>query len=62
MADMVPMAARGDGEGPDDVYGEPACLLHRVCPSCGRLADDDPPVTCAACGALVPGDTDDDST
>jgi hypothetical protein len=49
-------------QGAGDDAGEPACLLHRVCPSCGRLADDDPPVTCAACGALVPGDTDDDST
>lgn len=43
----------------DDEAGEPACLLHRVCPSCGRLAASEPPVTCEACGALVPGDTDD---
>ena len=33
------------GEG-----GEPACLLQRVCPDCGRLADAEPPTTCQGCG------------
>ena len=32
---------------------EPVCLLHRVCPECGRLADEDPPTRCSACGATL---------
>ncbi|MEX5721284.1 MarR family transcriptional regulator [Geodermatophilus maliterrae] len=35
----------GGGDG-----GDPACWLHRVCPACGRLADEDPPTRCPACG------------
>jgi hypothetical protein len=34
--------------------GDPACWLQRVCPACGRLADEDPPTRCAACGELLP--------
>jgi rubrerythrin len=30
--------------------GDPACWLRRVCPDCGRLADDDPPTRCPMCG------------
>jgi hypothetical protein len=41
---------------PDDDGGDPACWLRRVCPACGRLADADPPVRCAACGELLPAD------
>lgn len=37
--------------------GEPACMLDRVCPECGRLADTAPPTTCGRCGATV-GDPD----
>ena len=33
--------------------GDPACWLKRVCSACGRLADEDPPTRCAACGAEV---------
>ncbi|WP_170856914.1 hypothetical protein [Geodermatophilus africanus] len=36
--------------------GDPACWLRRVCPACGRLADTDPPVRCAACGELLPAE------
>jgi predicted amidophosphoribosyltransferase len=36
--------------------GDPACWLHRVCPECGRLAEEDPPTRCPACGAELPGD------
>jgi rubrerythrin len=36
--------------------GDPACWLHRVCPACGRLADEDPPTRCPACGAELPTD------
>jgi rubrerythrin len=35
---------------------EPVCLLHRVCPECGRLADEDPPTRCPACGAAISDD------
>jgi hypothetical protein len=34
-----------------DEGGEPACLLARVCPECGRLADEDPPAVCPGCGS-----------
>jgi rubrerythrin len=36
---------------PVDEGGDPACWLHRVCPDCGRLADEDPPTRCPGCGA-----------
>jgi len=35
----------------EDEGGDPACWLRRVCPACGRLAEEDLPTTCAACGA-----------
>jgi hypothetical protein len=40
---------------PDDLPGDPACLLRRVCPACGSVADDEAPVICPACGADMPG-------
>ena len=36
--------------------GDPVCWLHRVCPACGRLADQDPPTRCPDCGAELPGE------
>jgi hypothetical protein len=36
--------------------GDPACWLPRVCPTCGRLADEDPPTTCPACGGEIAAD------
>jgi hypothetical protein len=41
---------------PGEDGGDPACWLRRVCPACGRLADVDPPVRCAACGELLPAE------
>ncbi len=41
---------------PVDEGGESVCWLHRVCPACGRLADEDPPTRCPACGAELPGE------
>jgi DNA-binding MarR family transcriptional regulator len=41
---------------PEDAGGDPACWLQRVCPACGRLADEDPPTVCPACGADLPAD------
>ena len=40
--------------------GDPVCWLHRVCPACGRLADEDPPTRCPACGADLPGDAEEE--
>lgn len=40
----------------DDEGGDPACWLPRVCQECGRLADEDPPTRCPACGAEIRGD------
>ena len=47
---------RGDGRGGHDEGGDPACFLHRVCPACGRVADEDPPTTCRVCGEELPGE------
>jgi hypothetical protein len=33
--------------------GDPVCWAERVCPACGRLADENPPTRCAACGGLI---------
>jgi rubrerythrin len=40
---------------PAEEGGDPACWLARVCPACGRLADEDPPTRCPACGEELPG-------
>ena len=39
----------------DDRPGDPACLLRRVCPACGTVADRDPPTVCPQCHADMPG-------
>ncbi len=41
---------------PAEDGGDPACWIRRVCPACGRLADEDPPTRCPACGAELPDD------
>jgi hypothetical protein len=43
---------------PSDVAdgGDAACWANRVCPTCGRLADQAPPTRCSACGEPVDGD------
>ncbi|MFE9663865.1 AraC family ligand binding domain-containing protein [Streptomyces sp. NPDC005955] len=41
-----------DGTGPSG--GEPACLLHRVCARCGRLAPQVADRYCAQCGDPLP--------
>jgi hypothetical protein len=48
--DDVPVPA------PEDEGGDPACWLRRVCPACGRLADEDPPTRCHSCDAELPDD------
>ncbi|MFJ4771885.1 hypothetical protein ACIP88_22705 [Streptomyces uncialis] len=37
-----------------DPGGEPACLLHRVCEECGRLAPGREDRRCARCGGPLP--------
>jgi rRNA maturation endonuclease Nob1 len=49
------MTAAGPDEG-----GDAACWLPRVCPSCGRLADSNPPTECAYCGTEIPDEQVDD--
>ena len=59
-AGFVPVAeAAADGpagqEAPEqDLPGDPPCLLRRVCPACGSVADEDPPTTCPQCGTTLP--------
>lgn len=43
----------GEHRGYDDVPGDPACWLHRVCPACGNLAPVEPPTVCPQCGTAI---------
>jgi hypothetical protein len=51
-----PVTEDGTAREPADEAGDPACWVRRVCPACGRLADEDPPTTCLACGAELLAD------
>ena len=53
---MEPTATGRHVPVPDNEGGDPACWLHRVCGACGRVADEDPPTRCAACGAELTPD------
>lgn len=46
-------AAPGTDPGGERVGGEPACLMHRLCPECWRLADENPPTRCPHCGTAI---------
>lgn len=37
-----------------DAGGDPVCWLHRVCPRCGAMTDDEPPTTCPRCHIEIP--------
>jgi rubrerythrin len=37
--------------GEQDLGGDPACWLNRVCDACGRFVDDPLAEVCPACGA-----------
>jgi hypothetical protein len=39
---------------PEDLGGDEACWLDRVCPDCGAFRTEDPPAPCARCGAPAP--------
>jgi hypothetical protein len=53
-------AARWENEpmepdrAPRDEVGDPVCWLDRVCPDCGRLAEERDAEACARCGADLP--------
>jgi uncharacterized protein YeaO (DUF488 family) len=38
----------------DDEVGDPVCWLNRVCPECGRFAEDPTSDTCRYCGSPLP--------
>ena len=40
---------------PVEEGGDPACWLARVCPACGRMAEEDPPTRCPSCGERIEG-------
>jgi hypothetical protein len=46
----------GAYDADEDRPGDPACLLRRVCPACGAVADHDPPTVCPQCHAEMPDD------
>ncbi len=45
----------GTHDADEDRPGDPVCLLPRVCPACGSVADEYPPTTCPQCHAEMPG-------
>lgn len=55
--------AAGDAPGPPavsrrpiaDEGGDSACWLHRVCPHCDAIADEDPPAECPRCHRPITG-------
>lgn len=48
---------REPGEVADE-GGDAACWANRVCPACGRLADEEPPTNCRECATEIPGPDD----
>jgi hypothetical protein len=40
---------------PAEEGGEPACWLHRLCPECDAVQDDERPARCWRCGAALAG-------
>jgi uncharacterized protein YeaO (DUF488 family) len=55
LAELLRAGATTEGSQEEaDRPGDPACWLKRVCPSCGSIADADPPTTCPSCRAAIP--------
>ncbi|MGH3422998.1 MAG: DUF488 domain-containing protein, partial [Streptosporangiaceae bacterium] len=48
------LAQDGRGAPAAELGGDPACWQRRVCPSCGSLAEVDPPTKCTICGEDSP--------
>jgi ribosomal protein S27AE len=46
----------GADDAGEDLPGDPVCLLRRVCPACGAVADHDPPAVCPQCHAEMQDD------
>jgi hypothetical protein len=55
-AERLPRDAAARMSGAQERGGDPACWLRRVCQHCGSMADEDPPTTCPACHAAMPGE------
>jgi uncharacterized protein YeaO (DUF488 family) len=57
LAEQLRAAARNrnrpQADDHDDVPGDPACWLRRVCAACGNLAPVDPPTVCPECGSAI---------
>ncbi|MEV6583102.1 hypothetical protein AB0M92_33645 [Streptomyces sp. NPDC051582] len=51
---QLPPPAADRAPEPAEEGGEPACLLHLVCPDCGRLAEERGARSCSRCGAPLP--------
>ncbi|WP_128374551.1 zinc ribbon domain-containing protein [Streptomyces cavernae] len=47
----------GSAAPSESAAGEPACLLHRVCAECGRLAEQSDARFCSRCGTALPDET-----
>lgn len=47
-------ALRAEAITSEERPGDPVCLLRRVCPACGAVADTDPPTVCPQCGSNLP--------
>ncbi len=43
-------------EPPEELGGDPACWLNRVCPECGRITEGRDADRCASCGEPLPFD------
>lgn len=41
---------------PDDLGGDPACWLNRVCPECGLFVEERDAAVCPRCHAELPRD------
>jgi uncharacterized protein YeaO (DUF488 family) len=54
LAELLHAATTSGAPDLEDMPGDPACWRKRVCPSCGSLADADPPTTCPQCRAAIP--------
>jgi uncharacterized protein YeaO (DUF488 family) len=58
LAEQLRAAAANRDPGPgaeeEDVPGDPACWLRRVCQACGNVAPVNPPTVCPQCGMAIP--------
>ena len=53
LAELLEGLVASRQAAPVEEGGDPACWMSRVCPRCGRLADEEPPTRCPGCGADI---------